>query len=126
MPLDKTGKTQQFQQSEIRQRRHFGGVEEAFKLGFRFGDPSLLQQHRGLFAQFLRGTGVSGSPLACSRWRAVREDKQENEKTECFMEAYKTYLTVGAAGQVVLSDLPFQPGSCVEVQQSQTPDQLIG
>ena len=45
------------------------------------------------------------------------------------MEAYKTYLTVGAAGQVVLSDLlPFQPGSCMEVvvQQSQTPDQLIG
>lgn len=44
------------------------------------------------------------------------------------MEAYKTYSTVGNEGQVVLSGLPFQPGSRVEVvvlQQPQTPEQVI-
>lgn len=31
------------------------------------------------------------------------------------MKAYRTYLTVTEAKQVVLSDLPFQPGQVVEV-----------
>lgn len=31
------------------------------------------------------------------------------------MKAYRTYLTIGDAKQVVLADLPFEPGERVEV-----------
>jgi hypothetical protein len=39
----------------------------------------------------------------------------ETQRWRITMKAYRTYLTVTDAKQVVLSDLPFQPGQVVEV-----------